>query len=181
MGKIRIVLAEDYPVVRIGIRNLLEKKEDMEIVGEATTGEEALQLVKSLCPDILLLDMELPGLDGVEVTRRLKKAGDPVRILALSAYEEKEFVRSMLELGACGYLMKDEASEVIEEAIRKIAAGEQGWFSRRIANKMLDWSAEPPSTPKKLTRREREVLSLVVAGKTNQGIAARPGYERENG
>jgi DNA-binding NarL/FixJ family response regulator len=171
MDKIRIVLAEDYPVVRIGIHNLLERQEDFLIVGEAASGDEAVRLVTQLKPDVLLLDMELPGCDGVEVTRNLIEANAGVHILVLSAYEDKEFILSMLELGAAGYLLKDEASELIVEAVRKVAQGEQGWISRRIAVKMSGWVRGESPTKHSLTPRELEVLRLVVDGKTNQFIA----------
>jgi DNA-binding NarL/FixJ family response regulator len=171
MDRIRIVLAEDYPVVRIGIHNLLERQEDFLIVGEAASGDEAVRLVTELKPDVLLLDMELPGCDGVEVTRSLIETHTGVHILVLSAYEDKEFILSMLELGASGYLLKDEASELIVEAVRKVAQGEHGWISRRIAVKMSGWARGEPPAKHNLTPRELEVLSLVVDGKTNQFIA----------
>lgn len=172
MDKIRVILAEDYPVVRIGIRNLLVGCEDIDVIGEACTGPEALRLTEQLNPDILLLDVELPGMDGIEITRRLKRAGSPVRILVLSAYEEKEFVLSLLEMGISGYLLKDEAAESIAEAIRGIAQGEDGWISRKIAARALSWKRDQDRSERGLTPREREILRLVISGKTNQGIAA---------
>ncbi len=170
--KIRVFLAEDYPVVRIGIRNLLDGKEDLEVVGEACDGPETIRLVEELKPDVLLLDMELPGFDGIEVARRLGSGESQVRILALSAYDEKELIRSMLELGAAGYLIKDEAPDMIEEAIRKVARGEKGWISHRIAAQMLTWGKDEERDGSGITRRERDVLKLVIDGKTNAAIAA---------
>ncbi len=136
MAPIRVVLADDHVVVRIGIRNLLSRSKDIEVVGEAGNGIEAIQLVDDLKPDLLLLDMEMPELDGVEVARRLRSAKSPVRILALSAYNDKQYIQSMLEQGAAGYLTKDEAPGTIIEAVRGVANGEHGWFSRKVAARL---------------------------------------------
>jgi DNA-binding NarL/FixJ family response regulator len=111
MTTIRVVLAEDHPITRAGIRNLLEKAADIDVVGEAGDGSETVRLVRELAPDVLLLDMELPGLKGVEVARQLQAARAPVRILALSAYDDKEYIRGLLSSGAAGYLTKEEAPE----------------------------------------------------------------------
>jgi DNA-binding NarL/FixJ family response regulator len=136
MTAIRVVLADDHAVLRLGIRNLLNRSPDIEVVGEAGNGFEAIQQVEALQPDVLLLDMEMPGLDGVEVARRLRTQGSPVRILVLSAYNDKQYILSMLEQGAAGYLIKDEAPHTIIEAVRSVARGEQGWFSRKVAARM---------------------------------------------
>lgn len=170
MESIRVVLADDHPVVREGIRNRLEKEPDILVVGEAGDGEEALSLVEELQPDVLLLDMELPGLTGVEVARRLKGTSSPVRILALSAYDERHYIQSLLADGAAGYLVKEEAPESIVEAVRGVARGEEGWLSRRVASRMVDWTREKVSDLTNLTDREIDVLRLVVEGKTNQEI-----------
>ena len=172
MSPIRIILADDHPIVREGIRNLLERAADIEIVGEAHDGLEALRLVKLLTPDVLLLDMEMPGLKGVDVARQLKHAELPTRILALSAYDDKQYILGLLAAGAVGYLTKEEVPEVIVEAVRGVAHGEQGWVSRRVAAQMVAWTRdeEPAGTLAALTNRELEVLRWVVAGKTNQEI-----------
>ncbi len=136
MAPIKVVLADDHVVVRIGIRNLLSRSPDIAVIGEASNGVEAIQLVGDLRPDVLLLDMEMPELDGVEVARRLRAAKSPVKILALSAYNDKQYILSMFDQGAAGYLTKDEAPEKIIEAIRGVAAGEQGWMSRKVAARL---------------------------------------------
>jgi DNA-binding NarL/FixJ family response regulator len=133
---IRVILADDHVVVRIGIRNLLSRSTDISVIGEASNGVEAIQLVDELKPDVLLLDMEMPELDGVEVARRLRAAKAPVKILALSAYNDKQYILSMFDQGAAGYLTKDEAPEKIIEAVRGVAAGEQGWMSRKVAARL---------------------------------------------
>ena len=169
MTTIRVLLADDHPVTRDGIRNLLEKAPGLVVVGEADNGIEALRLVEELAPDVLLLDMEMPGLKGIDVARQLQVAGSTVRILALSAYDDKQYILELLASGAAGYLVKEEAPEAIIEAVRGVAQGQQGWVSRRIAAQLMAWTREePPKT--NLTDREMGVVRLVAAGKTNQEI-----------
>lgn len=132
----RVILADDHPKVRAGIRNLLEKAPDIEIIGEAGDGEEALRLVEDLSPDVLLLDVEMPLMTGVEVARRLKEEGSSVRILALSAYQDRQYIQGMLANGASGYLTKEEVPEKIVRAVRGVARGEEEWVSRRAANRL---------------------------------------------
>lgn len=179
MSPIRVVLADDHPVVRAGIRNLLEKVVDIEVVGEASTGQEALSLVDTVHPDVLLLDMELPDIKGTEVAQKLQSIKSPVKILALSAYDDGVYIRELLELGAAGYLIKEEAPETIVEAVRGVAYGEQGWVSRRIAAQMVSWVRGDEREGLKLTAREMEVLKHVVSGKTNQNIAAELGISEK--
>ena len=171
MSPIRVLLVDDHPIVRSGIRGLLEKALDLEMVGEASTGEESLRLVEETHPDVLLLDMELPDIQGTQVARQVQQNHPNVRILALSAHDDPAYVRSLLELGAAGYLMKEEAPEAIVEAVRGVAHGEQGWVSRRIAAQIASWIQVGDSGKVKLTSRERDVLRLIVQGKTNQAIA----------
>ncbi len=169
MTTIRVLLADDHPVTRDGIRNLLEKAPGLVVVGEAVNGIEALRLVEELAPDVLLLDMEMPGLKGIDVARQLQVAGSTVRILALSAYDDKQYILELLASGAAGYLVKEEAPEAIIDAVRGVAQGQQGWVSRRIAAQLMAWTREePPKT--NLTDREMGVVRLVAAGKTNQEI-----------
>jgi DNA-binding NarL/FixJ family response regulator len=171
MSPIRVILADDHPVVRNGIRHLLEKVIDIEVLGEASTGGEALSLVQEMKPDILLLDMEMPDLNGREVAAKLQQMGSPVKILALSAYDDPVYIRELLESGAVGYLVKEEAPETIVEAVRGVAHGEQGWVSRRIAAQMVSWVRGDEAERSQLTPREVDVLRLVVDGNTNQSIA----------
>jgi len=171
MNPIRVLLVDDHPVVRSGIHGLLEKAMDIEIVGEASNGEEALHLVEETHPDVLLLDMELPDVQGTQVAQQIRRLYPQVKILALSAHDDSVYVRELLELGAAGYLMKEEAPEMIIEAVRGVAHGEQGWVSRRIASQIASWVQAGGPDKMDLTLRENEVLRLVVQGKTNQAIA----------
>jgi DNA-binding NarL/FixJ family response regulator len=171
MSPIRVVLVDDHPVVRSGIRGMLDKAVDIEMVGEATGGNEALRLVDETNPDVLLLDMELPDIPGTQVAQRVQEFHPKVKILVLSAHDDSVYVRGLLEMGAAGYLMKDEAPEAIVEAVRGVAHGEQGWVSRRIAAQIATWIQSGDAGKVKLTTREYEVLRLIVQGKTNQAIA----------
>jgi DNA-binding NarL/FixJ family response regulator len=168
--QIRVVLADDHPVVRSGIRNLLERAAGIQVVGEASDGEEALDLVSRKTPDVLLLDMELPKKRGVEVARELSNRRSPTRILVLSAYDDKQYILELLSNGAAGYLTKEEVPEVIVEAVRGVARGEVGWVSRRVGAHLADWMREEEPGKTQLTNREIDVLRLVATGKTNQEI-----------
>ena len=170
MTPTKVLLVDDHPVVRAGIRNLLEKSPDIEVVGEAKDGNEAIEMVKQLNPDVLLLDMEMPGMTGNEVAQKLQASGARVKILALSAHDDKQYIQELLSNGAAGYLVKEEVPEAIIEAVRGVARGEQGWVSRRVAAQMSSWMRDDDHNHKGLTAREIEVLQAVVAGKTNQEI-----------
>ena len=132
----RVVLAEDNDIVRKGIKKLLNKARDIEVVGEAKNGIEALHLVKEMLPDILLLDVEMPLLNGIEVAQQLKKEQRTTRILVLSAYDDRQYIQEMLSLGVSGYLLKDEASERIVDAIQGVAQGNAGWLSPQVEAKL---------------------------------------------
>jgi DNA-binding NarL/FixJ family response regulator len=139
METIRVVLADDHPLMRKGICSMLQKTEDIEVVGQAKDGYEALSLVHDLDPDVLLLDMEMPGLQGMEVAKELKAAGSEVPILALSAYEDKHYIIGILATGAAGYLTKEELPQTIIRAVRGVAKGENGWVSGKVAEYLNSW------------------------------------------
>jgi len=133
MEKIRVLIADDHAIMRVGIKNILSRSDKIQVVGEASNGAEAIDLIEKLKPDVLILDMEMPVMDGVETARRLQAMNAPVRILVLSAYDDRQYILEMLNMGAAGYLIKDEAPEVIVDAVQGIARGEKGWISRKAA------------------------------------------------
>ena len=170
MPSIRVLLVDDHPVVRAGIRRVLESDKQILVVGEAGDGAEALRMAEALFPDVVVLDVELPGLSGVDVAHQLRQAASNTRILVLSAHNDLSYIQGLLSTGVYGYLMKEEAPEKIVEAVRGVARGEQGWLSRQITSRMACWMGMEPPKANGLTSREGQVLQAVVAGKTNQEI-----------
>ena len=170
MSEIRVVLADDHPIVRQGVRILLQKAPDLIVIGETGNGVEAMRLVQELNPDVLVLDIELPGLSGVEIVRQLKRMGSKVHVLVLSAYEDRQHIESILKNGASGYLGKEEAPDVIVEAVRGVGKGEKGWLSRNVTERMANWIQDEITQNIPLSTREMEVLQALVMGKTNREI-----------
>lgn len=170
---IRIVLADDHRVVREGVRDRLAAEPDLAVVGEASDGVAALALVREQRPDVVLLDVEMPGLTGVEVARAIRDEGLATRVLVLSGYDAAEYVGALLDAGAAGYLTKDESLARIVAAVRGVAAGEDGWLSRRVAARVMSLRRDTPapSPPGGLTPRETDVLRLVAQGRTNAEAA----------
>jgi DNA-binding NarL/FixJ family response regulator len=168
---IRVILVDDHPVIRNGVKNILAATMDIQVIGEAESGEEAIDLVNQLHPDVLVLDMELPGKNGVAVTQELKAAGSPVRILAFSGYEDREFIQGVLNSGAAGYLTKDEPGEVLVQAIRGVAGGQQGWLSRKIKATLVTMYQEEDDPAMHISPRESQVYGLISEGMTNKRIA----------
>lgn len=169
-NKIRVLLADDHPVVRTGLRLLLEKAVDIIVVAEAETGQEVLVLAEETAPDVIVLDMEMPELNGIEVVKRFRDADNAVQILVLSAHAHEYYVREVLSWGASGYLVKDEAPKMIVDAVRGTARGQKGWFSRSAAAEMSTWIYHKENRTADITAREREVMLLVAKGKTNSQI-----------
>jgi two-component system, NarL family, response regulator LiaR len=176
MEKIRIVIADDHAVVREGTRALLEKEIDMKVVGEASDGEEAVKLIQQLKPDIAILDISMPKLSGIEVTRQVKAFLPSLGVLILSAYDNDEYVFALLEAGAAGYLLKDSPGREIAESVRTVYSGESVLhpsIARKVIQRALT-SAAKPGTGKletDLSDREIEVLKLAAKGMTNKDIA----------
>jgi DNA-binding NarL/FixJ family response regulator len=132
--KIRVVITEDHPVVRSQIRKLLDRAQDICVIGEASNGYEAIEMVEELKPDVLLLDIEMPGMNGILVARTLQAISANVKVLVLSGYADKVFVEAMLKHGVQGYVTKDDAGPLVVEAVRRVARDERGWFSGSIQN-----------------------------------------------
>ena len=171
MTPISVVLADDHQIMRASIRSILDGAADIKVIQEASNGLEALQLAQDLTPDVLLLDMEMPRLTGVQVAQRLQAEQSPVRILALSAHDDWQYIKGLLETGASGYLIKTEITGLIVEAVRGLAKGERGWISPQVARQMSNWRRSTnQSIQLPLTGKEKSVLRLVAQGKTNHEI-----------
>jgi DNA-binding NarL/FixJ family response regulator len=166
-----VLLADDHPLVRTGIRTALSVAPGVVLVAEATTGHEAQQLCQQYQPNVLLLDLHMPGPPPLETVRYVQTHTPLVRVLILTAYDDDVYVKDMLRVGVAGYILKDVATESIVQAIYTVAQGGT-WLSQSIAEKLVQWSTgvHPPRSSANLSLRETEVLRLVTAGKTNQEI-----------
>jgi len=171
---IRVLLADDHRIVREGLRTLLEQEPDIEVVGEAEDGRKALGLVRRLQPDIVVMDMSMPNLNGADATRQIVRDFPGTRVLALSGYSNRMFVINMLKAGALGYMPKECASKELVEAIRIVSAGEAYLSPKKVISVVTDWVKNrdrPESLIDALTDREREVFQLVVEGNNTKKIA----------
>lgn len=172
---ITVVIIDDHPVVRAGIRAVLSATPDITIVAEGASGADALRLVNQHRPDVLVLDVNLLDMSGLEVTRQLRDAGAPTAILVLTIHDDSQTVFGLLELGATGYVLKDEALETLTNAVRAAARG-QSWLSPAVVRQVVrraigDTPAPTASPPTPLTPRETEVLCLLAQGLDNTAIA----------
>lgn len=176
MGKIRVMIADDHAVVREGTRRMLEQEGDIEVVGEAADGEEAIKLAEELKPDVAIVDIAMPKLDGIEATRQIKERTSSVTVLILSAYDDDQFVFSLLEAGAAGYLLKTVRSGELIDAVRAVHAGESVLHpavAKKVLNRFVTGGGKAASTRsvEVLSDREQEIMRLATQGLSNAEIA----------
>ena len=178
MSKITVLLADDHTLMRQGVRSLLQAQSDIEIVGEAGTGRQAVEQAKALRPDVVVMDIAMPLLNGLEATRRILRQNPSSRVLILSTYSDDEYVQQLTEAGAAGYLLKDSAVTDLVNAIREAHQG-RSYFSPPIARRLMHQFRERfvrgvpvMKRTDSLTPRETEVLQLIAEGKANKQIAA---------
>jgi len=175
--RIRVLIADDHTIVRSGVRLLLEGQTDMEVVGEALTGDAAVEMAKTLQPDVVLMDISMPGLDGMEATRRIKEKSPLIGILVLTMHRSDEHFFAMLKAGASGYVLKAAETNELLSAIRSVARGEAFLYPAMAKRLMQDYLSRTPAyddpETSLLTPREREILRLIADGYTNREIAER--------
>lgn len=177
MEPLRVLIADDHPLFRHGLSALLSASPDFEVVGEATTGEEVIELAATLQPDVILMDIQMPGINGIEATRHILHTSPHIRILIITMFEDDASVFTAMRAGARGYILKDAQKADLLQAIRAVGRGE-AIFSPAIATRLIDFFAAPrPIAPAHvfpgLTEREREILTLIAQGHNNTEIATR--------
>jgi DNA-binding NarL/FixJ family response regulator len=175
MDSLHILIADDHPLYRKWLRSLLAATVGTEVIGEATTGQEAIELAAMLQPDVILMDLQMPGVHGIEATRQILQTSPHIRILVITLFEDDASIFSALRAGARGYVLKDTKEEEMVRAIRAVGDSE-AIFSPAIASRLMDFFAAPlPAVPKEifptLTEREREILQLLARGSSNSEIA----------
>ena len=173
--RIRILLADDHAVLRAGLRLLLSAQADLEVVGEAAEGAEALRLARSLMPDVVVMDIGMPGVSGIDATARIRRELPPTKVLILSMHDDQGYLRQALRAGASGYVLKKAADTELLVAIRAAARGEV-FLDPSLAKGLVEDVIQPKvhsSEPPALSEREREVLRLLAHGHTNQQVADR--------
>ena len=175
MGKIKVLVADDHTILRQGIKALLDNQEGIEVVGEAKDGREAIKVIEELLPDVIMMDIAMPGLNGLEATRRIKKKFPKMKVLVLTMYANEEYIFQILNAGANGYLVKETAFQDLISAIKAVYRGES-FMSPSISKKVVNGYIQQARGDKKkscevLTHREREVLQLIAEGNSSKKIA----------
>ena len=171
-SRIRVMLVDDHAMVRRGLATFLKVYDDLELAGEAASGEAAIQLCNTLHPDVILMDMVMPDMDGAAATRKIRKQSPGIQVLALTSFKEGILVQSALQAGAIGYLLKDVSADELAQAIRAAHAG-RSTLSPEAAQALVLATSQPPAPGLDLTEREREVLALMIEGLNNTQIAAK--------
>lgn len=176
-NKTRIMLADDHTVLREGMRRILEQEKDFVVVGEANDGEEAVKMGKDLKPDVAILDIVMPKLNGIEATKQIRQVSPSTAVLILSAHSDMRYIIGLLEAGACGYLLKNARSSEIVKATRAVRSGESVLdpvITRKLLQRVVEPVEEQPAnySHSKLTSREIEILNLAAGGMSNQEIAS---------
>jgi NarL family two-component system response regulator LiaR len=169
---IRVMLVDDHTMVRRGLATFLKIFNDLQLVGEAENGETAIQLCAEVLPDVILMDMALPVMDGAAATRAIRQQFPQVQVIVLTSFKEGELIRNALEAGAIGYLLKDVSADELVGAIRAAQAG-RATLSPEAAQALVETTNQPPTPGLDLTEREREVLALLIEGLNNTQIAGR--------
>ena len=171
---VRVLIADDHPLFREGMRGRLDRMGDIEVVGEASGGDEAVRLSRELEPHVVLMDIKMPGLNGIEATREILRRNPRVGVLMLTMFEDDDSVFAAMRAGARGYLLKDSGGEEVVHAIRAVTSGE-AVFGPGVAERIIGYFSVPRAAQRaspELTEREEEILALVARGKSNQEIAA---------
>ena len=174
MARISLLIVDDHPVIREGLRKMTALSPDLEVVGEAGDGQQALEKVQALRPNVVLMDVRMSGMDGVEATRRIRTEFPATEVIILSNYDEDRYVFEALRAGAKSYLLKDVSPDRLAEAIRSVARGESALDSgvmSRLVSEFQSLSQRGQSGPERLTARELEILQCLVDGRSNQEIA----------
>jgi NarL family two-component system response regulator LiaR len=169
---IRVMLVDDHMMVRRGLAMLLNVFDDLQLAGEAENGEAAIRLCAEVSPDVILMDMVMPGMDGASATRVIRQQFPHIQIIALTSFKEGEMIKTALEAGAIGYLLKDVSADDLVRAIRAAYAG-RVTLSPDVAQSLVETANQPPAPGLDLTQREREVLGLMIEGLNNTQIAAK--------
>ena len=177
MSRVRILLADDHEIVRRGLRSLLEAKEGWEVCGEAITGLQAIEISKELKPDVVIMDISMPELNGLEATRQILKTTPQAEVLILTMHESEQLVRDVLDAGARGYILKSDAGRELVNAVQSLS-DHKPFFTSKVSELLLDgYLANPTAAPQaasprtRLTPRERQIVQLLAEGKSNKEVA----------